>query len=410
MVSSKNHSKEKYGGLLMKRNISLLFVLFSIFIFFSCSKTTPEEEFGKINALIRQNRLLDAVIKLEDFIDKYPDSKYIPYAKLNLARIHLRTQNYEEALSICDELIKKNNNDIVFVNKVKSVKLNALLGLKKYDDAISMISEDIKKMKKEITSLEKNKNTDKKELKAFYVNLSDAISFEARVFTDKIMNLKKLKNIDKKNIISKLESMSDYLKELSKKVDGKEKNIIENNYYKVNYYKLVALSSFENKEKFLSFYESLKKDKNIPDYLKLQIVQYVIDAYYLANKKPENAEKEVDWVISNWLPDDLNAYWLYHHIAVFYKKNGQPQKAKKFYGIIKKETEKLIASTKDKNEKSSYIISLGDLYYQLGDYKKSKEYYLKAKKEFPNSMPVKLGLADRKLKALENITKKNAEK
>lgn len=73
-----------------------------------CAKKTPEEMLADAGALSRQGNLLEAELKFEDVIDKFPNNE-TAYNKgnLGLAMVYGAERKFEEQRKIYDKMIKK---------------------------------------------------------------------------------------------------------------------------------------------------------------------------------------------------------------------------------------------------------------------------------------------------------------
>lgn len=73
-----------------------------------CAKKTAEEMLADADALFRQGNLLEAELKFEDVIDKFPNNETAYYTgNLGLAMVYAQERKFDEQRKIYDKLLKK---------------------------------------------------------------------------------------------------------------------------------------------------------------------------------------------------------------------------------------------------------------------------------------------------------------
>lgn len=104
-----------------------------------CAKKTPEEMLGDADALMQQGNLLEAELKFEDVIDKFPNNETAYYnANLGLAMVYGSEHKYDEQRKIYDKLIKKQGNPAAskMAWMIYCQKLNSYIAEGKRADAL----------------------------------------------------------------------------------------------------------------------------------------------------------------------------------------------------------------------------------------------------------------------------------
>lgn len=136
----------------MIRKIITLCGIVAIVFTIGCGPRTPEAELERIVELLEQNRTLDALIRLENFIDYHPDEPLVLDAYILLTRLYIQNENYADALDIIGD-IQQSPHYIeelsVFINQLK---MRAYMGDQQYEQALELLNEDIQKVQNDLKS------------------------------------------------------------------------------------------------------------------------------------------------------------------------------------------------------------------------------------------------------------------
>ena len=121
----------------------LIFLSLSVFAqgFFSklSSSGRERDKLESIEKLVKEGRIEEAVKGFEEFIEKYPESKFLGNACLGLGRIYFEKQNYEKAVFYLSKAVG------LFVGGEDKLEASWLLGksyfqLKNYEEAVKALS------------------------------------------------------------------------------------------------------------------------------------------------------------------------------------------------------------------------------------------------------------------------------
>jgi len=141
----------------MSKKIQLLCLgLVLLLVAVGCGPRTPEGELEAIHELLQQERTLDALIRLENFIEDYPEEEITLTAYIMLTELYINNENYTEALAMLDEVQEMPYFREEMAPMLNQFYLQAYMGDEQYEQAMAIIQDDLEQIERDMEADDEN--------------------------------------------------------------------------------------------------------------------------------------------------------------------------------------------------------------------------------------------------------------